>query len=148
MLLKIKEFADFSDISVRALHLYDRLGLLAPAQVDSSNGYRYYDSEQMKELNTIISFKKLGFSLADIKDLKADSYSKEAVIKKLQEKKAENDHRIQILAYNNENIYSMLSHLEAEPEKPGAKEEAYNLSRIYCLENDKLEHDFSDILWL
>lgn len=148
MLLKIKEFADFSDISVRALHLYDRLGLLTPAQIDSSNGYRYYESEQMKELNTIISFKKLGFSLADINDMKSDGYSKESVMKKLQEKKSENDRRIEILAYNNENIYNMLSHLKAEPEKPGEKEEAYNLSRIYCLENDKLEQEFSDILWL
>lgn len=148
MLLKIKEFADFCDISVRALHLYDRLCLLAPAQIDKSNGYRYYDSEQMKELNTIISFKKLGFSLADIKCLKAERYSKDAVIRKLLEKKSENDRSIEILVFNNENINNMLTHLEARTEKLGEKEEAYNLSRIYCLENIKLEHDFSDNLWL
>ncbi len=148
MLLKIKEFADFCEVSVRALHLYDRLNLLTPAEVNKSNGYRYYDSGQLKELNTIISFKKLGFSLADIKDMKAEGYSMDSVKRKLQEKKAENDRSIHILSYNNENIDSMLAHLKAEPEKETAEGEAVSISRIYCLENEKLEHDFSDILWL
>lgn len=148
MLLKIKEFADFCDISVRALHLYDRLSLLVPAKIDNSNGYRYYETGQMKELNTIISFKKLGFSLAEIKDMKAEGYSRETVIRKLEEKRAENDRNIQILSYNNENILSILTRLMAEPAMRSAEEEAFDLSRIYCLENEKLEKDFSDIIWL
>ncbi len=148
MLLKIKEFADFCNISVRTLHLYDRLNLLTPAQIDKSNGYRYYDSEQMKELNAIISFKKLGVSLADIKDMKAKAYSKEAVIGKLQSKKAENNTNIQILSYNNEAIDSLLTALEDKTEKATPEAEALNLSRIYCLENEKLENEFSHILWL
>lgn len=148
MLLKIKEFADFCEISVRALHLYDRLNLLTPAQINEYNGYRYYDSGQIKELNTIISFKKLGFSLADIKEMKTDGYSRASVIRKLQEKKTENDRNIDILSYNNENINSMLTLLQARSEKESQEEEAIHISRIYCLENEKLEHDFSDILWL
>lgn len=148
MLLKIKEFADFCDISVRALHLYDRLSLLVPAKIDNSNGYRYYETGQMRELNTIISFKKLGFSLAEIKDMKAEGYSRETVIRKLEEKRAENDRNIQILSYNNENILSILTRLMAEPAMRSAEEEAFDLSRIYCLENEKLEKDFSDIIWL
>ncbi|BCJ98613.1 MerR family transcriptional regulator [Anaerocolumna chitinilytica] len=148
MLLKIKEFADFCDISVRTLHLYDRLKLLTPTQIDQSNGYRYYDSEQMKELNTIISFKRLGISLADIKDMKAEAYSKEIVISKLQKKKAENNTNIQILNYNNESIDSLLVTLEDQPEKATPEAEAIKLSRIYCLENEKLENEFSHILWL
>jgi hypothetical protein len=42
----------------------------------------------------------------------------------------------------------MLNALCAAPEKKDEQAEAVRISRIACLENDKLEHDFSQILWL
>ncbi len=46
------------NVSVRALHLYDKIGLFQPVFIDEKNYYRYYDTEQMLEFNTIMSFKK------------------------------------------------------------------------------------------
>jgi DNA-binding transcriptional MerR regulator len=148
MLLKIKEFADFSNISVRALHLYDKLHLLTPAFIDTCNNYRYYDTDQVQELNTIISFKKIGFSLAEIKELKAVGYEKAEVTRKLEQKRLENEANIDILSYNNQNIIAMLKRLESEPLEQSPTEKAYQISKLCCLENEKLGFDFSRIFWL
>lgn len=41
-LLSIGEFSAACRLSPKALRLYDRLGLLRPAQVDAVSGYRWY----------------------------------------------------------------------------------------------------------
>lgn len=149
MLMKIHEFAEFCGLSVRTLHLYDKMGLFYPEKTDDNNGYRYYGSEQMSELNTIISFRKVGISLKDIKDIKASNFSNEIIVQKLLRKRTDNLNLIEIVTYNNEiidNILKQLSASQANNNVPNT--EAKDLSKIVRLENDKLEHDFSQILWL
>jgi DNA-binding transcriptional MerR regulator len=148
MKMKIGEFAAFSDVSIRALRLYDRMGLLRPSHVDADSGYRYYLPDQLQTLNTIISFKKVGFSLKEIKDMISVHLSREAVIKRLRLMQRENERTVAVCQYNIENIQKMLDAIEAAPEEPDEQKQAQRLSRIACLENDKLEHDFSQILWL
>lgn len=150
MRLHIKEFADFCNVSVRALHLYDKMDLFKPSFIDVNNGYRYYETDQMLELNTILSFKKVGFALKEIKEMKDHAFSKEAIIEKLHQKQRENERIIEIAAYNNENISEMLKGLQTLEVGEGVKEEeeALKVSKIACLENEKLEHDFSQIMWL
>lgn len=148
MKMKIGEFSAFSDVSIRALRLYDRMGLLTPSYVDAESGYRYYLPDQLQILNTIISFKKVGFSLKEIKDMISAHLSREAVIKKLRLKQRENERTVSVCQYNIENIQKMLDAMEAAPEEPDEQRRAQRLSRIACLENDKLEYDFSQILWL
>ncbi len=148
MKMKIGEFAAFSDISIRALRLYDRMGLLRPSYVDAESGYRYYLPDQMQTINTILSFKKVGFSLKEIKDMVSAHLNREAVIKRLRLKQRENERTVTVCQYNIENIQKMLDAMDAAPEEPDEQRQAQLLSRIACLENDKLEHDFSQILWL
>ncbi|WP_272509083.1 MerR family DNA-binding transcriptional regulator [Clostridium ganghwense] len=38
----IGETAKINNVSIQALRLYDRMGLLKPAYVDPENNYRYY----------------------------------------------------------------------------------------------------------
>ncbi len=45
--VSIGEFARRSRLSVKALRLYDELGVLIPARVDEASGYRYYDVAQL-----------------------------------------------------------------------------------------------------
>ena len=45
-MLKIGEFSQLGQVSVRTLRLYDELGLLKPAQIDRFTDYRYYSIEQ------------------------------------------------------------------------------------------------------
>ena len=49
------------------LHHYDEIGLLSPQKSD--NGYRYYTEEDMAYLQTILSYRYLGFPLKQIKAL-------------------------------------------------------------------------------
>ena len=148
MRMKIGEFAAFCDISVRALHLYDRIGLFKPAYVDDNSGYRYYLPKQMQELNTIISYRKVGFSLQDIRELMSDDIDKKDAVEKLRAKQIENNNIAAICQYNNEIIQAMLDALAVPAKKESEHEAALRLSRIACLENEKLEHEFSQILWL
>lgn len=146
--MKIKDFASFVDLSERALRLYDKLDLFHPAYIDPKNGYRYYDTEQMLELNTIISFKKVGFSLQEIKEMKQAGVLKEQVIDRLCDKKREQQRIVEVATYNIENINAMLEALGMLKESVDQEVEATKLARLACLENEKLEHDFSQILWL
>ena len=65
-MLKIGDFSKLSLVSVKALHYYDELGLLRPARVDASTGYRYYSASQLTRLNRILAMKDMGLSLEQI----------------------------------------------------------------------------------
>lgn len=67
MKMQIKEFAEFSGVSVRTLHYYDEIGLLIPAFVDECTGYRYYDENSIVRMQEILFYRELDFSLKDIK---------------------------------------------------------------------------------
>ena len=68
----IGEFSRLSQIPVKTLRYYDHLRLLRPACVNRSTGYRYYEAAQLEQLNRILVFKDLGFSLRDIRGLLAE----------------------------------------------------------------------------
>ena len=77
MKMHIKEFADFTGVSVRTLHYYDEIGLLKPAVTDKDNGYRYYDNKSAERMFEIIFLRELDFSLKSIKDiLSSPNYNK------------------------------------------------------------------------
>ena len=50
--MTIGEFAKVSRLSLKALRLYDSLGLLPPARVDPDSGYRYYSEVQLERAKT------------------------------------------------------------------------------------------------
>lgn len=64
MAYTVKAVADLAGISVRALHHYDHIGLLRPAQ--NSSGYRQYSDEDLERLQQILFFRELGFGLTEI----------------------------------------------------------------------------------
>ncbi|WP_339165195.1 MerR family transcriptional regulator [Siminovitchia sp. FSL W7-1587] len=68
MEMKVKEVAELARISVRTLHHYDAIGLLAPSQKTEA-GYRLYSDEDLGKLQQILFFKELGFSLKKIKEI-------------------------------------------------------------------------------
>ena len=47
--MKIKEFAEYTGVSVRTLHHYDKIGLLVPSKRNNSN-YRLYSEEDVAKL--------------------------------------------------------------------------------------------------
>ena len=69
MKMQIKEFAEFTGVSVRTLHYYDEIGLLTPARVDKSTGYRYYDEHSLLRMQEILFYRELDFSLKSIGEI-------------------------------------------------------------------------------
>jgi DNA-binding transcriptional MerR regulator len=69
--ISIGEFARRSRLSVKALRLYDELGVLVPARVDETSGYRYYDVAQLEAARLVAMLRQLGLPLAAIRELLA-----------------------------------------------------------------------------
>ncbi len=63
---KVKQVAQLAGISIRALHHYDQIGLLAPAFVGENN-YRFYTRDELVRLQHILFFKDMGLSLEEIR---------------------------------------------------------------------------------
>ena len=85
----VGEFATLARVSKRLLRYYDEIGLLKPAHIDTTTGYRYYSAEQMARLNRILVLKELGLSLEQIHRLLNDAVSTEEMQGMLLLKKAE-----------------------------------------------------------
>jgi len=67
-LLRIGDLARQAGKSVRAIHLYEELGLLQPA-TRSSGGFRLYDPSAVERLRWIHLLHELGFSLQEMRSL-------------------------------------------------------------------------------
>ena len=80
--MQIKEFADFTGVSVRTLHYYDEIGLLRPAFVDRATGYRFYDENSLLRMQEILFYRELDFSLKNIGEiLSSPHYNKSKALK-------------------------------------------------------------------
>ncbi|MDU5334568.1 MerR family transcriptional regulator [Enterococcus sp.] len=68
-MLKIGEFSQLGQVSIRTLRHYDEIDLLHPILVDEESGYRYYSVKQLEVLGQIVLLRELKFSLKEIKSL-------------------------------------------------------------------------------
>lgn len=62
------EFAKRAGVTIRALHHYDRLGLLKPSGRTAA-GYRLYTDRDLVRLEQIVALKFIGFPLSQIQEL-------------------------------------------------------------------------------
>ncbi len=77
------QFAIIGKTTRKALRIYEEKGILIPDRHDEMNDYRYYSNKQLDDLFIILKYKKLGFSLQEIKEiLSADKYMKMDIFKK------------------------------------------------------------------
>ena len=103
MKMLIKEFAEFTGVSVRTLHYYDEIGLLTPAFVDKSTGYRFYDENSLLRMQEILFYRELDFSLKSIGEiLTSPDYNKS---------KAMNEQK-QLLILKKERIERLISAID------------------------------------
>ncbi len=65
-LVPIGQFAALTRLSLKALRLYDEIGLLPPARIDPDTGYRYYRLEQAERARLIRLLRAAEMPLAGI----------------------------------------------------------------------------------
>ena len=81
----VSQLARLSGVSIRALQHYHRIGLLEPTEI-GENRYRYYSENKVFELQQIMFFKELDFSLSEIMEImKNPSFSVEKSLIKQKE---------------------------------------------------------------
>ena len=94
----VTEVSRLTGASVRTLHHYDAIGLLAPTHVTEA-GYRLYDEKAVERLHMILVYRELGFSLERIRQiLHAPNFDRNRVLEQqielLQEKVQKLQNRI------------------------------------------------------
>ena len=67
----VKQLAQLAGVSVRTLHVYDRMGLLKPS-VRTEARYRLYGQAELLRLQQILFYKELDFPLKEIKAMLDD----------------------------------------------------------------------------
>ena len=127
--MQIKEFADFTGVSVRTLHYYDEIGLLVPAWVDKATGYRYYDEKSLLRMQEILFYRELDFSLKSIGEiLSSPNYDKNKALKEQKRLLMLKKERLERLifaidgAVKGENVMKAFDNSEFEKHKAEAKE--------------------------
>ena len=137
MNMQIKEFAQFTGVSVRTLHYYDEIGLLKPARVDKATGYRYYDEQSLLRMQEILFYRELDFSLKSIEEiLSSPHYDKTQALKEQKQLLILKRERLENLisaidsAMKGENVMtafdnSKFEQYKAEAQKKWGKTEAY-----------------------
>src|ERR1051326_5227586 len=65
-LLTIGAFARRAQLSLKALRLYERLGVLVPDHVDPASGYRHYREGQLETARLVAMLRRLDMPLADV----------------------------------------------------------------------------------
>lgn len=69
----VGEVARLAGVTVRTLHHYDEIGLLAPSGRTAS-GYRNYDRSDLMRLQRILGYRELGFGLDEIAGILDDPH--------------------------------------------------------------------------
>lgn len=62
----VREIAALTGVTIKTLHHYHKIGLLAPYTVTEA-GYRLYGIKELERLQQILFYRELDFSLGDIK---------------------------------------------------------------------------------
>ncbi len=63
--LTVSELASLTNVTVKTLHHYHKIGLLIPGEINDV-GYRLYGQKELERLQQILFFRELDFSLKDI----------------------------------------------------------------------------------
>ena len=152
-LLKIGEIAAFFNVSVKAIRIYEKKGILKPAKIDPQTGYRYYTVDQVQQLNALLELKQLGFSLLEIKMLLECGMSNEQFAQALVHKKTAWQNIVANAQYKIEAIEKISERLSSS--EPAVKmhelsqeERAWLLVKMVCVEDLNAKKVLSEAIWL
>ena len=113
-MIRIGDFSKLSHVTVKALRLYDEMGLLKPVSVDGFTSYRYYEFSQLARLYRILALKDLGLSLEEIGRVLENDVSVEQLRGMLALRQAEIRQRMQDDEARFERVANWLEHLTEE----------------------------------
>jgi DNA-binding transcriptional MerR regulator len=111
--IAIGDFSKMTYLSIKALRRYHDMGLLVPADIDRSSGYRYYEPAQVPMGQVIRRFRDLGMPLEQIRaviDTPDQSVRNELIVAHLREMEA--------ALQQTQDTVTSLRHLLEQPRAP------------------------------
>ncbi len=117
-MFRIGDFSRLCMVPVSALRYYADLGLLEPAAVDPSSGYRYYTAAQLRLVNRIVALKELGLALDEIRAVLSESLGAGELRGMLRLKEAEASRRVAEEQQRLERVEARLRLIEQEGRMP------------------------------
>ncbi|MBP2654757.1 MAG: transcriptional regulator, MerR family [Firmicutes bacterium] len=117
-MFRIGDFSKIAKVSIRMLRHYDQIGLLKPAYIEATSGYRSYSINQLPQLNRIIFLKDIGFSLNEISELIDDNISLEEMKRMLLKRQKDLENEISMAQLNLSSVMERLRTIENEREIP------------------------------
>lgn len=121
--LSIGEVAKLKNMTIETLRHYDRIGLLKPKFVNPKTSYRYYEMDQLLQIDIINYCKKINIPLNEIKVM-FDTGNKQMFREFL-------DIQKQVICEEIKNMSHMLSRIEHLQSKMEQTEELGNQTSIY-----------------
>lgn len=118
MLLQIGEFARLTGLPVRTIRYYGDLGLLPPAEIDPSSGYRRYQLGQVERVNRLLALKETGVSLDEIGLVLDDRLTPPEFRSLLEQKVNELEAESQAISEQLQRAKAQLDQLTQRMEKP------------------------------
>ncbi len=64
----VNKVSQLTDVTIKTLHYYQKIGLLIPTKIGVNN-YRYYSVDDIKRLQEILIYRTMNFSLNEIHDI-------------------------------------------------------------------------------
>jgi DNA-binding transcriptional MerR regulator len=110
---RVGDLARVTRVTVRALHHYDRLGLLVPS-ARTAGGHRCYTGADVRKLHVILALRGFGLSLSQIRDTLGEAAGDPAGL--LRRQLAETEERIRVGMSLRSRLLGVLGALEGMDE--------------------------------
>jgi len=152
-LMKIGEIAAFFNVSVKAIRIYEKKGIIVPAKVDPATGYRYYTADQIQTLAALLELKTLGFSLAEIKSIISGELNDNELVAALIRKRIAWQNTIASARNKIDAIDKITERIKNSKEAAKLQEltdeqRAWLLAKMVCVEDLHGQSVLSEALWL
>ena len=153
-LMKIGEIAAFFNVSVKAVRIYEKKGIIRPARIDKQTGYRYYTADQVQQLDALIELKGLGFSLNEIREImQGKGMDNRRLAECLLQKKMRWKESISAAENKISELDSIIQRLSgsrdtAEMSEMTEEERAWYLVKMVCVEDTAAQSAISEAIWL
>lgn len=151
-LMKIGEIAAFFGISVKAVRVYEKKGIITPSKIDPVTGYRYYTYNQVQTLNALIELKAMGFSLNEIKKIISGGIGSDELKDALDRKRAAWLEAISAAENKINAIDSITARIadsvSVDVQGMTEEERVWYLVKMVCVEDIRAQSALSEALWL
>lgn len=127
-LLSIGALSKQTGVHIKSLRYYDSLGILRPAYVDPSSGYRYYNLQQIPVVGAIQLCIDLGISLKHFTEYYSESSGQLRYARLIERGTALAKEKIQTL----QERLSNLEKLQADIERSELIQQSENMARCKC----------------